>query len=129
VASRLELCNVKGIGGRSFALRSVFWPVALRGALDGDIPQWEKVATPAPTPPPTPTPTPTPNRTPNPDPDPNPNPNPDPNPDPDPTPTPTPTPDPNQVAAAMGGASQNSSRRAMMDFSLFCSRYRHEAPG
>ena len=74
MASRLELCNVKGIGGRSFALRSVFWPVALRGALDGDIPQWDK------------------------------------------------------VAAAMGGAAQNSPRRAMMDFSLFCSRYRHEAP-
>ena len=74
MASRLELCNVKGIGGRSFALRSVFWPVALRGALDGDVPQWE------------------------------------------------------QVAAAVGGTSQNSTRRAMMDFSLFCSRYRSEAP-
>ena len=33
VASRLELCHVKGVGGRSFALRSVFWPVASRGAL------------------------------------------------------------------------------------------------
>ena len=40
VQSRLELCNVKGVGGRSFVLRSVFWPVALRGALDGDVPQW-----------------------------------------------------------------------------------------
>ena len=69
MASRLELCNVKGIGGRSFALRSVFWPVALRGALDGDVPQWEQVAA-------------NPNTNPHPDPDPNPFPNPTTNPTP-----------------------------------------------
>ena len=69
VASRLELCGVKGVGGASFVLRSVFWPVALRGALDGDVAQWT------------------------------------------------------QVADATGGNAANSPRRAMMDFSLFCSRY------